>query len=364
MLLYNNNMTEENSNIGVEVPDFDEVAQEVYEFRQDRLEQDISHDPAFKARTYVHESDPEKAFIRVPRNSTLEMVPEAGLVENPADLVQFVDQLDEWEAGTNAEPVNYGEHLGYFQDANQVLQESGIETATRLEAEIKAPSINEVLNNYEQNGLSAQIATEQERTEEGEYKFFEGLRYDASDNTFEPYASPTMGTVSEAEAAERQDELGAALEGTGLLKWPSELRNFSHNLFSMTDYEDLLEKGMEEVPDDAGSSERFELPVVDTRKEGSKTVITNFGDIADTINRDEDRFSKFLQNELGTAARVESSEMILNGELRRGNIQSKVKQFANEYVFCPECESPDTKIIKEKGIEILKCQACGARNPL
>lgn len=130
------------------------------------------------------------------------------------------------------------------------------------------------------------------------------------------------------------------------------------------DYEDLLDKGMEEVPDDAGTSERFELPVVDTRKEGSKTVITNFGDIADKINRDEDRFSKYLQNELGTSARVEKGEMILNGEIRRGNIQGKVKQFANEYVFCPECESPDTKIIKEKGVEILKCQACGARNPL
>jgi translation initiation factor 2 subunit 2 len=130
------------------------------------------------------------------------------------------------------------------------------------------------------------------------------------------------------------------------------------------DYEDLLEKGMEEVPDEAGSAERFELPVVDTRKDGSSTIITNFGDIADTINRDEERFSKFLQNELGTAARVESAEMILNGELRRGNIQSKVKKFAEEYVFCPECDSPDTEIRKEKGVEILKCQACGARNPL
>ena len=130
------------------------------------------------------------------------------------------------------------------------------------------------------------------------------------------------------------------------------------------DYEDLLEKGMEEVPDEAGDSERFELPVVDTRKEGSKTVITNFGKIADKVNRDEDRFSKFLQNELGTAARVEGGEMILNGELRRGNIQAKVKKFAEDYVFCPECESPDSKIIKEKGVEILKCQACGARNPI
>lgn len=143
------------------------------------------------------------------------------------------------------------------------------------------------------------------------------------------------------------------------------VKKFMFYFFCMTDdYEDLLEKGMSEVPDEAGESERFELPVADTRKDGSKTVITNFGEIADVISRDQDRFSKYLQDELGTSARVEGDEMVLNGEIRRGNVQAKVKQFAEEYVFCPECESPDTKIVREKGVEILKCQACGARNPL
>ncbi len=130
------------------------------------------------------------------------------------------------------------------------------------------------------------------------------------------------------------------------------------------DYEDLLDRGMDEVPDDASGSERFELPVVDTRKEGSRTVVTNFGDIAETINRQEDRLCKYLMDELGASGRVESGEMVINGELRRGEIQSRLKQFAEDYVFCPECESPDTEVLKEKGVEILKCQACGARNPI
>jgi Translation initiation factor 2, beta subunit (eIF-2beta)/eIF-5 N-terminal domain len=132
----------------------------------------------------------------------------------------------------------------------------------------------------------------------------------------------------------------------------------------MNNYEELLEKGMEEVPDDAGSSERFELPVVDTRKEGSRTVITNFGEIADTLDRDEERFSKYLMDELGASGRVKSGEMIVNGEIRRGKIQARVKGFAEDFVFCPECDSPDTKIKKQKGVEILKCTACGARNSL
>jgi len=132
----------------------------------------------------------------------------------------------------------------------------------------------------------------------------------------------------------------------------------------MTDYDDLLEKGMDEAEENKSQGKRFEVPDVDTRKQGSKTVITNFSDIVDTFGRDEKEFSKYVQNEVGTAGHIDGKELVLNGEFRRGTIQGKIQQYADEYVFCPECDSPDTKIVKEKGVEMMKCQACGARSPL
>lgn len=132
----------------------------------------------------------------------------------------------------------------------------------------------------------------------------------------------------------------------------------------MSDYDKLLEKGMSEVPDEVGSGSRFEVPDVKSRKEGSKTVVENFSDIADKFSREYKHVSNFIQNELGTAGQIKNGELILNGEFRRGKVQAKIEKYADEYLFCPECESPDTKIFKEKGVEILKCQACGARNPL
>lgn len=132
----------------------------------------------------------------------------------------------------------------------------------------------------------------------------------------------------------------------------------------MSDYDELLEKGMEEVPDVEEEAERFEVPVAETRKSGSNTVIENFSEIVDAFGREEKRVSKYIQNELGTAGHIEGDELVLNGEFRRGNVQAKVQQYADDYVFCPKCERPDTKIVKEKGVEILKCQACGARTPL
>jgi len=132
----------------------------------------------------------------------------------------------------------------------------------------------------------------------------------------------------------------------------------------MTDYDDLLEKGMNEAEKNKSQGERFEVPDVDTRKQGSKTVITNFSDIVETFGRDEKEFSKYIQDEVGTAGHIEGKELVLNGEFRRGTIQGKIQQYADEYVFCPECDSPDTKIVKEKGVEMMTCQACGARSPL
>ncbi len=127
------------------------------------------------------------------------------------------------------------------------------------------------------------------------------------------------------------------------------------------DYEDMLNKGQEEIPEDIGSGERFEIPEVKTRKEGSKTVIENFGKIADKFNREQKHFSKYLQNEIGTAGHVEDNNLVLNGEFRRGKIQDKIEKYADKFVICSECNRPDTKLIKEKGVEMLKCQACGAR---
>ncbi len=126
----------------------------------------------------------------------------------------------------------------------------------------------------------------------------------------------------------------------------------------------MLEKGHEEMPDDVLDSERFEIPEAETQKEGNKTIIRNFKKIADAFGRDQKHLSKFLLGEMGTAGHIDGGELVLNGKFRRGAINRKIKQYAETFVLCSECGKPDTKKIKEKGIELLKCEACGARSPI
>ena len=38
--------------------------------------------------------------------------------------------------------------------------------------------------------------------------------------------------------------------------------------------------------------------------------------------------------------------------------------YVKDYVECPTCTSPDTKIVKENRISFLICEACGAKSTM
>lgn len=133
---------------------------------------------------------------------------------------------------------------------------------------------------------------------------------------------------------------------------------------TMDDYDEMLDDAHENMPEEVFEEARFEIPEAETRKEGNKTLLTNFADIADTLNREHDHLSKYLQGQLGTAGHIDGKQLVLQGKSRRGLINAKIEQYTETYVICDECGRPDTSIRKEKGVTIMKCEACGARTSL
>ncbi len=126
----------------------------------------------------------------------------------------------------------------------------------------------------------------------------------------------------------------------------------------------MLEKAIEDTPDIEGSSDRFEVPEPDVRQEGNVTVYENFQDLVDRLDRDEDHVMKFLQNEVGTSGHIdESGRARLTGDFREDRIAEAVDAYTEEFVLCPECGLPDTRLEREKGAVVLRCEACGARSP-
>lgn len=130
----------------------------------------------------------------------------------------------------------------------------------------------------------------------------------------------------------------------------------------MRSYEELLEKAVEELPSEVVKRERFKLPKVSTQREGSRTIIKNFGSIAKDINRDEKHLYKQLVKSLGTAGFLESGRVILQGKFTEEDIQREVDNYVKEFVICKECGAPDTDFIKEERVLFVKCLACGAKH--
>lgn len=126
-------------------------------------------------------------------------------------------------------------------------------------------------------------------------------------------------------------------------------------------YEEQLDRALEESPDVAGGSDRFQVPDPRIRSEGNATVYENFDETCDRLARDPSHLMKSLQTELGTSAEIDSKGRLrLTGSFNDRRLQVALDEYVDDYVRCTECESPDTRLVTEQGTTVLKCDACGA----
>jgi translation initiation factor 2 subunit 2 len=129
-------------------------------------------------------------------------------------------------------------------------------------------------------------------------------------------------------------------------------------------YENLLKKAYSSITEISESSERFNVPEVKAYIEGKTTILDNFADIADKVRRDPDHMMKYLLGELGTSGKIDSSRAIFNGKFEIALIRTIVKNYVDDYVICSECGKPDTRLVKDERVLILRCDACGGHRPV
>lgn len=130
------------------------------------------------------------------------------------------------------------------------------------------------------------------------------------------------------------------------------------------DYSSLLKRARDKLPSKVTEHSRFQIPELDVLIEGKTTVVRNFGDIADVINRDPSDILAYLLKELGTAGSSEGKRVIFKGKVQTDQLKDRIKSYVSTFVLCSECERPDTKLIKDGRTLILECDACGAHRPV
>ena len=105
----------------------------------------------------------------------------------------------------------------------------------------------------------------------------------------------------------------------------------------MDKYEDLLERAIDQLPPEVFEHKRFKIPKAYSDIQGNRTFIKN---------------------------NIEGQRAILQGKFTHYLINERIEDYVDKYVICHECNRPDTRIIREGRIFLLKCAACGATAPL
>ncbi len=130
------------------------------------------------------------------------------------------------------------------------------------------------------------------------------------------------------------------------------------------DYDELLKRACSQMPEVTLKHERLEMPRLYITTVGMRTIISNFNEVADVLNRDPQHILKFLTREMATAATFNDNRAVFQGKFKRDSFERLLQRYMEGFVTCPVCKRPDTKIVKEKRLSFLVCNACGAKSSI
>lgn len=130
------------------------------------------------------------------------------------------------------------------------------------------------------------------------------------------------------------------------------------------DYDARLDRAMDAVPEIAEADERLSVPDPAGETDGAFTRLTNLPAIADALGREPQHLHRTIQRELGTNGQFEEGQARYNGSFRVADFEAAIDAYIEEYVRCSECGLPDTRLTRENGTQMLRCEACGAFRPV
>ena len=134
---------------------------------------------------------------------------------------------------------------------------------------------------------------------------------------------------------------------------------------SKIEYEKLLKRIQDNLSEDKKESKtRFELPPVDVMWEGQRTFLRNFSEYPKILRREPDKILQFLSKEFAVPAERVGEKAIFVGKRDPDDFTRLFRIYLKDYVECPTCKSPDTRIEREKRIPFLICEACGAKSSM
>ena len=136
-------------------------------------------------------------------------------------------------------------------------------------------------------------------------------------------------------------------------------------LMVKSNYENLLKRIEKNLSrNSADTDSRFEIPVVDVMWEGQRTFFRNFAEFPKIMRRDPAKLLQYLSKEFAVPAERVGDSALFIGKREPDDFTRLLKIYVSDYIECPTCKTPDTRIEKEKRISFLICEACGAKSTI
>ncbi|ELZ33344.1 translation initiation factor IF-2 subunit beta [Halogeometricum pallidum JCM 14848] len=130
------------------------------------------------------------------------------------------------------------------------------------------------------------------------------------------------------------------------------------------DYADSLDRAFDTLPERNYEESRLNVPDPEGETDGAFTRLTNLGNIADALGREPQHLHRNIQRELGTNGQFDGDRARYNGSFTVADFEAAIDEYVAEYVTCTECGLPDTRLVTEDGVDMLRCEACGAFRPV
>ena len=74
--------------------------------------------------------------------------------------------------------------------------------------------------------------------------------------------------------------------------------------------------------------------------EGSNTILRNFTEVVNHMERDENHVYQFMLNELGTAGSRDGPRARFKGRIPPKRIKKTIVNYVNAYIKCIQCGAP------------------------
>ena len=131
------------------------------------------------------------------------------------------------------------------------------------------------------------------------------------------------------------------------------------------EYDTALTRALDAMPDrPSPDGDRLSVPDPEGETDGAFTRLTNLTDIASALSRDAAHVHRNIQRELGTNGDFDGQRARYNGSFTVQDFADAIDEYIAEFVTCSECGLPDTVLANEDGVDMLRCQACGAFRPV